>query len=182
MRYYLDTEFIEDGKTIDLISIGLVCEQGATYYACSVEADLRKASPWVRRNVLPQLPSYSDPAWKTRAKIREDIQALTQGYSTSEAPTFYGYYSDYDWVVFCQLFGTMMGLPDRFPKYCRDLKQLLDDWPGTVKPEQSNEHNALEDAKWNKRLHEAILAEQGRQLDSISNLLRGGSLGDYKTF
>jgi hypothetical protein len=28
MRYWLDTEFIEDGKTIDLISIGIVAEDG----------------------------------------------------------------------------------------------------------------------------------------------------------
>jgi hypothetical protein len=25
-KYFYDTEFIEDGKTIDLVSIGIVCE------------------------------------------------------------------------------------------------------------------------------------------------------------
>ena len=25
MKYFFDTEFIEDGRTIDLISIGIVC-------------------------------------------------------------------------------------------------------------------------------------------------------------
>ena len=39
---------------------------------------------------------------------------------------FYAYYADYDWVVFCQLFGTMMQLPEGFPMYCIDLKQELD--------------------------------------------------------
>jgi hypothetical protein len=28
MKYYYDTEFIEDGRTIDLISIGIVAEDG----------------------------------------------------------------------------------------------------------------------------------------------------------
>jgi hypothetical protein len=28
MRFFLDTEFIEDGKTIDLVSIGMVKENG----------------------------------------------------------------------------------------------------------------------------------------------------------
>lgn len=28
MKYWLDTEFIEDGKTIDLVSIGIVSEDG----------------------------------------------------------------------------------------------------------------------------------------------------------
>jgi hypothetical protein len=28
VRYFYDTEFLEDGKTIELISIGIVCEDG----------------------------------------------------------------------------------------------------------------------------------------------------------
>jgi hypothetical protein len=42
-------------------------------------------------------------------------------------PEFYGYFADYDWVVFCSLYGTMMDLPKGFPKYCRDLKQMFDE-------------------------------------------------------
>jgi hypothetical protein len=41
-------------------------------------------------------------------------------------PEFYGYFADYDWVNFCWLFGKMNELPDSFPKYCKDLKQMLD--------------------------------------------------------
>ena len=33
MRYFYDTEFLEDGETIDLISIGIVAEDGREYYA-----------------------------------------------------------------------------------------------------------------------------------------------------
>ena len=51
-KYFYDTEFIEDGKTIDLISIGIVCEDGREYYAQSVEFDESKASEWVKENVL----------------------------------------------------------------------------------------------------------------------------------
>ncbi len=39
MRYWYDTEFIEDGKTIDLISIGIVAEDGRELYLQSVEFD-----------------------------------------------------------------------------------------------------------------------------------------------
>ena len=46
--------------------------------------------------------------------------------ASSVFPEFYAYYADYDWVVFCQLFGTMMDLPREFPMYCVDLKQELD--------------------------------------------------------
>ncbi|MDD1438176.1 3'-5' exoribonuclease [Dolichospermum sp. ST_sed10] len=93
-------------------------------------------------------------------------------------PEFYGYYSDYDWVVFAQLFGTMMDLPVGFPMYCIDLKQTLDekalmydddqysnlDIEGKVEyvktnskyPKQTNEHNALADAKWNYELYKFL--------------------------
>ena len=40
---------------------------------------------------------------------------------------FYAHYADYDWVVFCQLFGTMMDLPKGFPMFAFDLKQELDE-------------------------------------------------------
>jgi hypothetical protein len=45
----------------------------------------------------------------------------------SKLPEFYGYYCDYDWVVFCWIFGKMNNLPKGFPMYCRDLKQTLDE-------------------------------------------------------
>ncbi len=53
-KYFFDTEFIEDGKTIDLISIGIVTE-GRTLYLQNSECDFSKASDWVWRNVFPHL-------------------------------------------------------------------------------------------------------------------------------
>ncbi len=59
MRYFYDCEFIEDGRTIELVSIGVVCEDGREFYAVSTEFDPDRAGKWVRRNVLPKLPSPS---------------------------------------------------------------------------------------------------------------------------
>ena len=72
-RFFYDTEFIEDGTTIDLVSIGVVDEFGREFYAVSTEFDDTKAIPWVRRNVLDKLPSPSDKAWRSRDRIREDL-------------------------------------------------------------------------------------------------------------
>lgn len=47
-------------------------------------------------------------------------------------PQFYGYYSHYEWVLFCSLFGKMTDLPKGFPLYCRDLKQTLDETAGAI--------------------------------------------------
>jgi hypothetical protein len=38
---------------------------------------------------------------------------------------FYGYYSSYDWVAFCWLFGKMLDLPKTW-RDIADLKQQLD--------------------------------------------------------
>jgi 3' exoribonuclease, RNase T-like len=46
VKYWLDTEFIARPYTIDLISIGLVAEDGREFYAESSEVDWSKASLW----------------------------------------------------------------------------------------------------------------------------------------
>lgn len=94
------------------------------------------------------------------------IEAATK-YGCSDKnlnPEFYAYYADYDWVVTCWLFGRMIDLPKGFPMYCRDLKQTLGEKEAThviVKshknyPVQSGLHSAIEDARWNKKLHEFL--------------------------
>jgi len=145
MKYFFDTEFIEDGKTIDLISIGIVRESGGSIYCISNEFDESKASDWVKENVLNNLgyqKRYS------REEIKTDILNFIN-YRSSEGnkPEFWAYYADYDWVVFCQLFGTMMELPKGYPMYCNDLKQLCVS-KGDPKLSPCDAHNALEDALW----------------------------------
>lgn len=182
MRYWLDTEFIEDGVTIDLISIGIVCDDGREYYACNDECNLFKANQWVKDNVLIHLPpkhigvNPGNPdvspkvrqdilMWKTRDRIKEDLLLFFAGGVVDseedqslnwdqaiQGLEIWGYYADYVWVVFCQLFGTMMDLPEGFPMYCRDIKQWCDELGNPKLPEQGKgEHHALADARWNKQ-------------------------------
>ena len=149
-RIWFDTEFIEDGKTIDLISIGMVRDDGATFYAENMDCDYDKASPWVRENVLRHLQGGSRE-WH-RSDMAEYIVAFA-----GEKPEFWAYYADYDWVVLCQLYGTMMDLPKGWPMYCRDVKQLCDSLGNPKLPEQqSTEHHALEDAIWTRDAWRAL--------------------------
>ena len=39
MRYFYDTEFIDNGRHIDLISIGVVADNGTEFYAVSKQFD-----------------------------------------------------------------------------------------------------------------------------------------------
>lgn len=161
-RYFLDTEFYEDGETIDLISIGVVCDDGSEFYAVSRDAKWHRVSDWVRTNVLPSLPGYSDPAWLSRGGIRDGLEAFVARTNPGRKLEFWGYYADYDWVVLAQLFGTMMGLPKSFPKYCMDLKQLSVMVGSPEHPKQaSGEHNALADARWNRELFEFLRVYRG---------------------
>lgn len=212
MRYFLDCEFIEGFHKplfgnrrhfIDLISIGLVCENEITYSAISSEYRYKDADHWVQKNVIDPLyvstvhgdnrnrcesdnfhrSGYGLPneviAKDLRGIFEYDIQ---YGNSPIE---IYGYYADYDWVLFCSLFGRMIDLPKGLPMYCRDLKQMMDEKVSSFSnsdffthfhqkeplsfeeklklykggpnfPQQDNEHNALSDAKWNKKLYEYL--------------------------
>ena len=74
-----------------------------------------------------------------------------------EDPEFYAYYSAYDWVLLCQLYGTMMDLPKSWPMYCKDLKQIADEKGFDTKQIPSeNEHSAIDDARWNLKLFKAM--------------------------
>jgi hypothetical protein len=170
MKYFFDTEFIENGITIDLISIGIVSEDGRTLYKQNRDCKFPSASDWVWRNVFPSLTHFSmsgtrscnerqhnldskldarchgdDCPWAYRFSIRDSILEFCDVEKYGK-PEFWGYYADYDWVVFCQIFGTMMQLPKGFPMYCRDVKQLCDEMGNPKLPENNGSHNALEDA------------------------------------
>ena len=265
MKYFIDTEFLEGKQkesfpislfrkekpnTIDLISIGIVAENGKEYYAISKDfnlkeawnrydlvqesGDMRNIFPngkklyWVRENVLKpiyyeligkdigfhdydrfftyeSLKNLIHKKGKTNKEIATEIQEFVYGFAIKgydenefqkettqklisnfkEPIEFYAYYADYDWVVFCWLFGKMMDLPDGFPMYCKDLKQMLDDKASWItkndkvfiengyskiedaikllkihvhypKQDSSKSHNAIEDARWNKQLFEFL--------------------------
>lgn len=142
MKFFFDTEFIDNGRTIDLISIGIVAEDGREYYAESSECDMSRACPWVQRHVLPHLTGETKP----RATIAAEIIAFVGG----RTPEFWAYFGAYDWVVFCQLIaGKMIDMPDEWPMYVRDLQQLRESI-GTPRliEHRGQRHNALDDARW----------------------------------
>ena len=140
MKIFFDTEFIEDGKTIDLISIGAVRQDGSEFYLENIECNYSKSNQWVVDNVLPNLSG--EPTH--RKIIAEDFKQFC-----GDSPEFWAYYASYDWVVLCQLYGKMIDLPKGWPMYCNDLKQLIDfQFPHRHIEQTNSNHNALQDAKW----------------------------------
>ncbi|HTJ39959.1 MAG TPA: polyadenylate-specific 3'-exoribonuclease AS [Dactylosporangium sp.] len=151
-RYFYDCEFIEDGRLIDLVSIGVVDEHGREYYAVSTEFDDSRAVSWVRRNVLDKLPSPSDKAWRSRERIRAELlDFLTEPLRTGEADEMelWAWYAAYDHVALAQLWGSMPALPREIPRFTKDLRQLWDDAGRPSLPVAEGRHDALVDARHN---------------------------------
>lgn len=144
MKVFFDTEFIDDGKTIDLLSIGLVREDGKEYYAEPAEANHLRACDWVVKNVLPQL---GGPV-KSRAVIADEIKDFV-----GREPEFWAYFASYDWVAMCQLYGRMLDVPAGWPNYCHDLRQFAGD---TFLIPLEHGHHALNDARWTLNTWKAL--------------------------
>jgi len=165
VRYFLDTEFSERGHEhpIELISIGIVAEDGREFYAVAADGwSTDRCNDWVKANVLPQLP---DPrpistAILPRVELAQSVRSFIdfpRGPGKNQKPEFWGYFGDYDWVVFCQLFGTMMDLPKGWPMYCNDVKQLcvaLGD--PKLPPQAGGVHNALSDARHIRTMYHSL--------------------------
>jgi len=170
MKYFLDTEFIERPNTIDLISLGIKCEDGRSFYAESCCFDERKAGFWVKQNVIQKLRWYGNPESTKgfcNATIINDktevfgtlvfIRDKVREFIGDDIPEFWTYYGSYDWVVFCWLFGTLVYLPKGWPQYCNDLKQLADEIGcHTFERQEEDLHNALADAIWNEKFYEQL--------------------------
>lgn len=153
MKIYYDTEFNADGRTIDLLSIGMVREDGATYYAVSADADYERAAadPWLRQNVLSWLPmrtattiDRTHDEVKSRTRIRDDVAKFV---TAVPDPELWAWYGAYDFVALVQLFVRMIDLPPGFPEWTNDLRQEARRLGDPKLPEQEGmKHHALADA------------------------------------
>ncbi|MFF2650569.1 3'-5' exoribonuclease domain-containing protein [Streptomyces sp. NPDC058045] len=163
-RIFYDTEFHENGTTIDLISIGMVREDGRELYAVSSEFNQAAVlqHPWLRKHVWPTLPirttegtrgvealDLDHPAVRSRAQI---ARLVAQFILDTPDPQLWAWFGAYDHVAYAQLFGPMIDLPAGCPMHTCDLVQeaqrlglSMEDLP----PQPDGVHNALADARHN---------------------------------
>jgi hypothetical protein len=164
MKIFYDTEFLEDGKTIELISIGMAAEDGRELYRVNRDAPWRRIRKheWLMANVVPHLPQphgdwilqmpkrwlidFANPLVEHRQEIADEVRAFVQATPDVELWAWYG---AYDHVALAQLWGPMIDLPDGTPMWTNDLKQEVERRGNPELPKQeSAEHNALADARW----------------------------------
>jgi 3' exoribonuclease, RNase T-like len=186
VKIFYDCEFLENGQTIDLISIGLVAEDSREYYAVNSEADWGriKKNDWLVRNVLPSLPvtgrksldaylangtnSFPRPLIDIVGPDLQNTQVKPRQVIANEVRDFilatpdrqlWAWYGAYDHVTLCQLWGRMIDLPKGVPMWTNDLKQEAQRLGNAAVPEQGpGEHNALADARHNRVIAEFLAA------------------------
>lgn len=167
-----DLEFLEDGRTIELISIGMIADDGRELYAVNADMDEHrvKAHPWLAENVWPSLPQVARPKGvncrcitghlghldlnhpdvRPREQIARMVAEFIQRTMNVELWANYG---AYDHVALAQLWGRMADLPEGVPMFTNDIQQerarLGLHWDELPKQE-SGEHNALADARHNQ--------------------------------
>lgn len=169
MKVFYDFEFLEDGRTIDPISLGMVRDDGREYEAVFSDAPWHRIwdHKWLCENVIPHLPlvgrvqepisggtrhffevDKNNPIVKPRQVIVNEVRRFLQGTPELE---LWAYYADYDHVALAQLWGPMINLPKGTPMYTNDLQQECVRLGNPTLPAQGlGEHNALADARWNK--------------------------------
>jgi hypothetical protein len=164
MRIWFDTEFIDTGNAILLLSIGAIREDDATYYAEPHDTPIAQASDWVRTNVLPLMARFDERRYrrridspiKPRPQIAEELIEFA-----GTLPEWWAYVDSYDWIALSQLYGPLTERPMTWPMRSRDVRELFDlsgmkgepeDWV----PAPRNIHHALSDAKWDRALWHCI--------------------------
>lgn len=152
MRFFHDQEFLENGTTIEPISIGIVAEDGQRYYRVfadwmrspAVLSDVRRHS-FIMREVVPHLPELARkivmtgwpeginpdqfpshpiiaPKWQIAYEVERFIRSYGADRDQHELWTWYG---AYDHVMLAQMYGPMVQLPSCIPMYTNDLKAFV---------------------------------------------------------
>jgi len=176
MRIRLKEYWLRDNVLKPIFEELMQRERAAEYRANQFRVSVTRTNrKFTRRNLKYLLGKYGRSGKQIATEITLFCNPVDEKVFTT--PKFYAYYADYDWVVFCWLFGRMIDLPKGFPMYCRDLKQMYDEKQHSMiisgemlecsditklkthpdYPTQDNEHNALDDAKWNLKLFNFLI-------------------------
>lgn len=170
MRVYFDTEFTGLHQKTTLISIGLVSEDGKSFYAELTDYDQSQVNDWMQENVIAHL-HLSDyrieqgnlVAWVGDKNTTR--QHLTEWLTQFDFVEMWSDCLSYDWVLFNQLWGHAFNIPKNVYYIPFDICTLFkvkgidpdinrEEYLGLTEGKQK--HNALWDAKVIKACYERL--------------------------
>lgn len=185
MKIFFDTEFTGLHQNTTLISIGLLAEDGRTFYAELTDHDKGQISQWIQDNVIDNLVILNNGshAWKFAfhqgidtdlgfAGDREYVRdRLAEWLAQFDRVEMWSDCLSYDWMLFCQLFGHAFNIPKNVYYIPLDICTLFK--AAGVDPDVSREefarggsywftedqvkkHNALWDAKVIKACYDRL--------------------------
>jgi hypothetical protein len=170
MRVYLDTEFTGLHQNTTLISIGLVAEDGHTFYAELTDYDQDQVDDWIQDHVVNNLELHQFPGLELtlayddyeHARVRGNAKLvaarLEDWLSQYDAVEIWSDCYAYDWMLFNQLWGHDFNIPDNVYYIPFDLSTAFklrgidpdisrEEFAGIEPGPDEAKHNALWDAK-----------------------------------
>jgi hypothetical protein len=180
MKVFFDTEFTGLHQNTTLISIGLIAEDGETFYAEFTDHDKGQIDQWIQDNVIDNLLILTNGTYAFRLNPSKDGIETDEGYFAGH--TYYiqtklrdwfcqwdkvEIWSDclsYDWVLFNQIFGHAFNIPKNIYYIPFDICTLMK--VKGVDPDINREefacttgkkHNALHDARVIKECYDKLM-------------------------
>ena len=134
MKIFFDTEFTGLHKDTTLISIGLIDENGRTFYGEFSDYDESKCDDWIRENVIKHLKwSKEGPvedfvniyvnSWEAFGSKEYIKIVLSEWLSKYDEVDLVSDCCHYDMVLFIDIFGDAWSIPDVVNPACHDINQ-----------------------------------------------------------
>jgi len=172
MKIFMDTEFTGLHQQTSLISIGLVAENGETFYAELRDYDKDQVDEWLEENVINNClfitgkkePNNINEFFQANPVVCEKLSEWLNGFG--EKIDIWSDCLAYDWVLFNQIFGHAFNLPESvyyIPFDICTLMKIKDVDPDINREEfvgiekGNSKHNALWDAHIIKKCYEKLM-------------------------
>lgn len=133
IRLYYDAEFTSLSRQGRLISLSFVSTDDHIFYAEFNDYPRERLSPWVTDHVLPFLMYPDEKIYHEdqgeSVYIKNNSATIRDEFNRWIAPMgpleIYGDCPSYDWVLFCDLFGSAMDIPNSIYYIPFDLATIL---------------------------------------------------------
>lgn len=160
MRVFFDFEFTGLHQGTTPISLGLVSQSGEQFCAEFTDFDGKQVDEWITNNVIPgmwwgnDVPPDVTYVLGSRLMVKEALEKWLAQFDLVE---MWGDCLAYDWVLFCDLFGTAFGIPGNVYYIPFDICTLFkamevdpdinrEEFAGIIYNGNVAKHNALWDA------------------------------------
>lgn len=178
MKIFFDTGFTGLHKNTTLISIGLIAENGETFYAEFTDYDRSQCDNWIKENVLPNLycvkemnkptPDYYHIGSKEHIRL-----LLLHWFIHFDDVELVSDVCHYDMTLLADIFGGAFNMPNNVCPACHDINQDIAKYYNISMKDAFNKsrevilkendivisgdkHNSLYDAKVIKAIYELI--------------------------